>query len=152
MTSVAANPEPIGTHTCARRLDGREQHLSTTMETWVEGYFASSNQWLLMVGGTAFAIWAALGLGRSISILPQARQLVTQGPYSIIRHPLYLGEMVATTGIALQYMAPWALLLLGLECMFQLLRIKNAERAMLEAFPEYAHHTARTARLVPGVY
>jgi protein-S-isoprenylcysteine O-methyltransferase Ste14 len=107
---------------------------------------------LLVVSGTAFAIWAVLGLGRSISILPQARQLVTQGPYSIMRHPLYLGEMVATTGIALQYMAPWSLLLLGLECMFQLLRIKNEERAMLEVFPEYADYMARTARLVPGVY
>jgi hypothetical protein len=32
MTSAAAHPEPIGTRTCARWLDGREQHLSTTME------------------------------------------------------------------------------------------------------------------------
>jgi hypothetical protein len=50
MTSVAAHPEPIGTRTCARWLDGREQHLSTTMETWVEGYLASSNQWALALG------------------------------------------------------------------------------------------------------
>jgi hypothetical protein len=50
MTSVAAHPEPIGTRTCARWLDGREQHLSTTMETWVEGYLASSNQWVLALG------------------------------------------------------------------------------------------------------
>jgi hypothetical protein len=47
MTSLAAHAEPIGTRTCARWLDGREQHLSTTMETWVEGYLASSNQWAL---------------------------------------------------------------------------------------------------------
>ena len=52
MTSVAAHPEPIGTRTCARWLDGREQHLSTTMETWVEGHLASSNQW-------ALALWLA---------------------------------------------------------------------------------------------
>jgi hypothetical protein len=50
MTSVAAHPQPIGTRTCARWLDGREQHLSTTMETWVEGYLASSNQWALSLG------------------------------------------------------------------------------------------------------
>jgi hypothetical protein len=50
MTSVVAHPEPIGTRTCARWLDGREQHLSTTMETWVEGYLASSNQWALALG------------------------------------------------------------------------------------------------------
>ena len=60
--------------------------------------------------------------------------------------------MVATAGIALQYIAPWALVLLGLECMFQLLRTKNEERAMLEVFPEYADYMVRTARLVPGAY
>jgi hypothetical protein len=50
MTSVAVHTEPIGTRTCARWLDGREQHLSTTMETWVAGYLASSNQWALALG------------------------------------------------------------------------------------------------------
>jgi protein-S-isoprenylcysteine O-methyltransferase Ste14 len=43
-----------------------------------------------------------LSLGRSISILPQARQLVTSGPYAFVRHPLYLGEMTAMLGIAMQ--------------------------------------------------
>jgi protein-S-isoprenylcysteine O-methyltransferase Ste14 len=42
--------------------------------------------------------------------------------------------------------------LLGLECTFRRLRIKNEERAMLEVFPEYADYMVRTARLVPGVY
>jgi len=107
---------------------------------------------LLVIGGLGFAIWAGLCLGRSMSIVPEARQLVTRGPYCVIRHPLYLGEMVATAGIALQYVAPWALLLLGLQCVFQLLRIKNEERLLLGAFPEYAAYMGRTARLVPGVY
>ena len=47
LMASAAHPEPIGTRTCARWLDGREQHLSTTMETWVDGYLASSNEWAL---------------------------------------------------------------------------------------------------------
>src|SRR5215470_15217044 len=50
MTSVATHAEPIGTRTCTRLLDGREQHLSTTMETWVDGYLASSNQWAFSLG------------------------------------------------------------------------------------------------------
>src|SRR5262249_1600186 len=53
----------------------------------------------LIIGGTVFAICAGLVLGRSISILPEARRLVTSGPYALIRHPLYLGEIIATVGV-----------------------------------------------------
>jgi protein-S-isoprenylcysteine O-methyltransferase Ste14 len=105
-----------------------------------------------MITGFVFAIWAVLSLGRSISILPQARQLVTSGPYAFVRHPLYLGEMTAMLGIAMQYSAPWALLLFALQCTFQFWRIKNEERLLLGVFPEYPVYVTRTARLVPGVY
>ena len=50
MASVATHAEPVGTRTCARWMAGREQHLSTTMETWVAGYLASSNQWAFALG------------------------------------------------------------------------------------------------------
>lgn len=107
---------------------------------------------LLLIGGVGFAIWALLVLGRSISLLPEARRLVTTGPYAFVRHPLYLGEMVAVTGIALQHLSPWALLLLGLIWAFQLQRMTYEERVLLRSFPDYRDYVARTARLVPGVY
>jgi protein-S-isoprenylcysteine O-methyltransferase Ste14 len=107
---------------------------------------------LLIIGGTGFAICAVLVLGRSISILPEARRLVTRGPYALVRHPLYLGEIVALAGVALQYLSAWALLLLGLVWAFQLQRIKYEELALCQIFPEYEDYKARTARLVPGVY
>lgn len=107
---------------------------------------------LLIISGTVFAIFSVLVLGRSISILPEARQLVTHGPYALIRHPLYLGETVALAGVALQFLSIWALLLLGLQFVFQLQRMKYEERVLLKIFPEYEDYMARTARLVPGVY
>ena len=107
---------------------------------------------LLAIAGTGFAICAVLVLGRSISILPEARRLVTRGPYALVRHPLYLGEIVALAGVALQYLSAWALLLLGLVSAFQLLRMKYEEQVLFQIFPEYGDYMARTARLVPGVY
>ena len=107
---------------------------------------------LSIFGGTIVAICAALVLGRSISILPQARGLVTRGPYSLVRHPIYLGEIVAAVGIALLHLSSWALLLLGLQCIFQFQRMKIEERMLAQFFPEYGDYMARTARLVPGVY
>jgi protein-S-isoprenylcysteine O-methyltransferase Ste14 len=107
---------------------------------------------LLIIGGTVFAIFAVLVLGRSVSILPEARRLVTRGPYALVRHPLYLGEMTALAGVALQYFSPWTLLLLGLQWSFQLQRMKNEERVLFQVFPEYENYMARTARLIPWVY
>ena len=107
---------------------------------------------LLIIAGTVFAICAVLVLGRSISLLPEARRLVTRGPYALVRHPLYLGEMVAVAGVALQYLSAWALLLLGLVWAFQLQRMKYEELVLFQSFPEYGDYMARTARLVPGVY
>jgi len=107
---------------------------------------------LLIIGGTAFAVCAVLVLARSISVMPEARRLITWGPYAVIRHPLYLGEMVATAGIAMQFLVPWALLLLGLSCIFQFERMRNEERLLIQAFPHYRDYKASTARLLPGVY
>ena len=107
---------------------------------------------LLVIAGTVFAICAVLVLGRSISLLPEARRLVTRGPYALVRHPLYLGEMIAVAGVALQYLSAWALLLLGLVWAFLLWRMKYEEHVLFQSFPEYGDYMARTARLVPGVY
>jgi protein-S-isoprenylcysteine O-methyltransferase Ste14 len=60
--------------------------------------------------------------------------------------------MIAVAGVALQYWSAWALLLLGLVCVFQLQRIKYEELVLSEIFPEYRDYMARTDRLVPGVY
>jgi len=107
---------------------------------------------LLVLGGTVFATYAVLGLGRSLSILPEARGLVTRGPYAMIRHPLYLGELVALLGVTVQYFSEWAVLLLLLQCAFQVGRMRNEERVLSGVFPEYRDYMARTARLVPHIY
>jgi protein-S-isoprenylcysteine O-methyltransferase Ste14 len=107
---------------------------------------------LLLLAGIIFAMCALIFLGRSISLLPEARRLVTGGPYALVRHPLYLGEMVAIAGIALQHLSAWALLLLVLIWALQLQRMRYEEQVLSQSFPEYGDYMARTARLVPGVY
>lgn len=105
-----------------------------------------------IIGGTVLAIWAILVLARSISIMPEARALVVSGPYAFVRHPLYLGEFIVIFGTALQHSMPWSLLLLGVQYMFQFERMRNEERVLARAFPNYTDYMARTARLLPGVY
>ena len=107
---------------------------------------------LLTIGGTILAIWAVIALARSISILPEARGMVTSGPYCFVRHPLYLAELIVLSGVALQYAQPWAFLLLGVHSFFQLERLRYEERILLRTFPEYESYLAHTARLLPYFY
>jgi protein-S-isoprenylcysteine O-methyltransferase Ste14 len=107
---------------------------------------------LLILAGTALSLYSVLHLGRSISIMPEARRLVTAGPYAAIRHPLYLSEAFALVGLTLQYFSLGAVLILIVQCAFQLERMKNEERVLSGIFPEYVVYMQRTARLVPGIY
>ncbi|MGP0090656.1 MAG: methyltransferase family protein [Xanthobacteraceae bacterium] len=107
---------------------------------------------LLILCGTVFALYAAFELGRSLSMMAEARRLVTNGPYGFVRHPLYLGEAVALAGVTMQYLSAEALGLLVLQCAFQLERMKNEEIVLASAFPDYQDYAARTVRLLPGVY
>ena len=70
---------------------------------------------LLTTIGNAGAIVALLQLGRSFSIMAESRQLVTTGPYRLVRHPLYLAEQIATIGLFIQFAALWPALLLVLQ-------------------------------------
>jgi protein-S-isoprenylcysteine O-methyltransferase Ste14 len=106
----------------------------------------------LILGGMTFALYGLLWLGRSISIMSEARKLVVGGPYAFVRHPLYLGEQLALTGVALQYISPLAIALLALQFTFQIYRMGFEEKVLSDAFPEYEAYKARTARLIPGIY
>ena len=102
--------------------------------------------------GHMLAVYALAWLGRSFSIMAEARRLVTDGPYALVRHPLYAAEIIAAIGLFLQYASPWTTLLMALSLGFQLQRMRNEERVLGATFAEYAAYAARTRRLIPGVY
>lgn len=102
--------------------------------------------------GTIVAIISVLFLGRSFSVFPQARRLVTDGPYRIVRHPLYLAELAMAFAIIWDIEQPWAFIVLFFVAGIQSLRIHFEERVLSETFPSYREYANRTARLVPGIY
>src|SRR5439155_23485485 len=98
-----------------------------------------------LVAGEALAlascVWllaSVLALGRCFSVLPEARGLVTRGPYRLVRHPVYVGELGAAAGLVVAAPAPRNLLALATLVVAQLVRMRLEERALACAFPEYA--------------
>lgn len=97
-------------------------------------------------------IYTLIALGRSFSLTPQARKLVTSGPYAIVRHPLYLIEEAAVAGVLLQYAWSVALPFFVLHLAVQIARTQLEEKVLRRAFPGYAAYAERTQRLIPGVW
>jgi protein-S-isoprenylcysteine O-methyltransferase Ste14 len=91
-------------------------------------------------------------LGRSISVIAQAREVVDRGPYRLVRHPLYAGELVSALGVAVVVGTPWALCVWVALCALQAYRALREEQVLLQALPGYRSYQARTAALVPGVF
>ena len=106
----------------------------------------------LILLGTALAAYALTQLGRSFSVMAEARQLVTSGVYRIVRHPLYVAEEIAVIGLVIQFLSYQTLLLVAVHAGFQLRRMRNEEAILIITFPEYGAYKKKTARLIPGVY
>jgi protein-S-isoprenylcysteine O-methyltransferase Ste14 len=107
---------------------------------------------VLIFGGglaSAFVLWR---LGAAFAIMPEARQLVTSGPYAIARHPLYVTEALILLGTVLQFRQPWATLLGAATLVLIYLRTVFEERVLMSEYPQYAAYRARTARFIPGLF
>ena len=107
---------------------------------------------LLVLFGSAAAIVTLMRLGRSFSMMAEARRLVTLGPYRFVRHPLYLAEELAIIGLSMQFFSAATAFVLAVQIVFQLRRMHNEETVLAETFPEYAAYQEKTARLLPGIY
>src|SRR5262249_13024641 len=80
----------------ARFADSLKQWLLVNPSTSINVYLLGCG---LIVLGNSLDIWAYLALRRSLSIVAEARELVTTGPYRWVRHPVYLGQIIAQAGV-----------------------------------------------------
>jgi protein-S-isoprenylcysteine O-methyltransferase Ste14 len=119
---------------------------------------ADANSTTLVVIGDfvalAACVWllvSALTLGRCFGILPEARGLVTRGPYAIVRHPVYVGEFGTFAGLLIAAPTAWNFAAILAFCAGQAVRMRLEEEALTREFPEYAEYAARTPAIVPGL-
>ena len=99
--------------------------------------------------GVLLSLYCVWWLGRSFSVMATARKLVTAGPYSIVRHPLYASETVALLGMVIANFSLGALALGLVALAFQFRRMVNEEGVLSAALPEYKAYAARVPFIFP---
>jgi protein-S-isoprenylcysteine O-methyltransferase Ste14 len=100
---------------------------------------------VLSLIGLGGVILARYTLGRSFSITPQARELVTIGIYSRIRNPIYVFGIVLLVGVFLMVRKPVLWIVLLLVAFVQIIRARQEERVLEAKFGDvYREYRART--------
>lgn len=110
---------------------------------------------VLTVAGLLFAVWARVYLGRNWSGVVTVKadhELITGGPYGLVRHPIYTGLALAFAGTGLGIGEWRAVLAFALVLIAIMHRIIVEERFMREQFgAAYDEYARRVKALVPGV-
>jgi protein-S-isoprenylcysteine O-methyltransferase Ste14 len=89
-------------------------------------------------------------LGLRFGIAPADRGLVAHGPYRLVRHPMYLGELVLR--LALVSVSPQLFLAAGLFALLAAIQVWRAmcEERIIQGYPRYAVQVRY--RLIPLVW
>jgi protein-S-isoprenylcysteine O-methyltransferase Ste14 len=109
---------------------------------------------ILFAAGLALAVWARAHLGRNWG-MPMTQkdepELVTTGPYRLIRHPIYTGILLAVLGSSLAMNLYWLVGLVVIGAYF-VYSATVEERQLASSFPAtYPGYRARTKMLIPFV-
>jgi len=105
---------------------------------------------LLYFPGMCFILWGRLMLGKNYFVstgfgaqLFKDHQLITIGPYAIVRHPMYAGLILAALGSVLLYFT-WTTFYFACFAPLLLFRARREEQALAaefgEKWTEYSRH------------
>lgn len=111
---------------------------------------------ILTATGLLFSVWARLHLGANWSgtvTIKKEHELITSGPYAVVRHPIYAGILLAFMGSATACGEFRGVLAIVLVFWALLYKLRREEHWMREQFKEtYEIYCRRVAALIPFVF
>ena len=119
--------------------------------------------WLIVLGfilislGYAFAAWA-LAENRFFSSVVRIQTgrghvVCDTGPYRIVRHPGYAGNIPPLVGIVLALGSVWTLIPAAVALIIAVIRTALEDQTLQEELPGYRDYARRVHyRLIPGIY
>ena len=109
----------------------------------------------LMASGIGLVMAGILGLRQQLTAYPRpvpGGQLIEDGAFGLIRHPMYGGGVLAAIGWGLSMASPVALAGAAVLVVFADLKSRREEAWLGEQFAGYAAYRRRTRRLIPWLY
>jgi len=111
---------------------------------------------ILYVFGMTFVLWGRLALGKMYFVstglgaqLFADHQLLTHGPFAIVRHPMYLGLITAALGGLLIYQT-WTTVFFAVFSPAVLLRARREEQALSAEFGQtWQEYCRRVPAIIP---
>ena len=129
---------------------------------WLYRQLWPSGLWSFWIGaaitvvGLLFAIWARQHLATNWSnsvTIKQGHELITTGPYALVRHPIYTGILIGFLGTAIALSQVRGFVGLVLLFISFWAKLRTEEEYMRSQFGEtYATYAHRTAALVPYLF
>ena len=119
--------------------------------------------WLILLGffliafGYAFAVWALVENRFFSSVVriqtDRGHVVCDSGPYRIVRHPGYAGNVLPLLGIVLALSSLWTLIPAAVALVIAVIRTAQEDRTLQEELPGYKEYARRVRyRLFPGIY
>lgn len=119
--------------------------------------------WLILLGffliafGYAFAVWALVENRFFSSVVriqtDRGHVVCDSGPYRIVRHPGYAGNVLPLLGIVLALSSLWTLIPAAVALVIAVIRTALEDRTLQEELPGYKEYARRVRyRLFPGIY
>jgi protein-S-isoprenylcysteine O-methyltransferase Ste14 len=108
------------------------------------------------VAGILFAVWARESLGRNWSrsvTIKEDHELITTGPYAVVRHPIYTGILAGFAGMAIAVSQVRGVIAFVLIFLALWAKLRMEEEWMRSQFGEtYAAYFHQTAALLPYLF